>query len=390
VGVKKEMGNSPRYDTRIIYLLLSYIVWGIFWGAWGVLLPAVKTAIGATDKSLGFALIGITMGALPAMLGTGIIVKRFSKWVLFYVLLFFAGSIAAITLVNTPVTLAFVLFFVGASSGMLDVVMNSGVATLESLTDKDYFNYAHAAFPVAVIFTSPTVGYVRQVGVNKNIILLVMAGIIAFVGLINLKLDMKDNKKEEIKEKGLSYSSVVFQKIIILLGAIGLLVHLLENAVEQWSTIYLEQSLMSSPALASLGITGYMAMLFIGRLIAQRITGKYEDKYILTISSVVSVSGFLLVAMGRIPLLVIVGYSIAGLGIAPIIPLIFSMTGKRTSPDKRVKAISSVTIIAYTGYLISPPIVGYISNIFSLNTAWIFLTITSILLVFLIRMIKAV
>ena len=124
------MEKSPRYDTRIIYLLLSYIVWGIFWGAWGVLLPAVKTAIGATDKSLGFALIGITVGALPAMLGTGIIVKRFSKWVLFYVLLFFAGSIAAITLVNTPLTLAFVLFFVGASSGMLVVVMNSGVTTL--------------------------------------------------------------------------------------------------------------------------------------------------------------------------------------------------------------------------------------------------------------------
>ncbi|HMA59442.1 MAG TPA: MFS transporter [Halanaerobiales bacterium] len=383
------MEKSPRYDSRIIYLLLSYIVWGIFWGAWGVLLPAVKTAIGATDKSLGFALIGITVGALPAMLGTGLIIKRFSKWVLFYVLLFFAGSIAAITLVNTPLTLAFVLFFVGASSGMLDVVMNSGVATLESLTDKDYFNYAHAAFPVAVIFTSPTVGYVRQSGVNKNIILLVMAGIIALVGLINLKLDMKDNKKEEIKEKGFGYSSVIFQKIILLLGAIGLLVHLLENAVEQWSTIYLEQSLMSSPALASLGITGYMAMLFMGRLIAQRITGKYEDKYILTISSVISVLGFLLVSMAKIPLLVIIGYSIAGLGIAPIIPLIFSMIGKRTSPEKRVKSISSVTIIAYTGYLISPPIVGYISNIFSLNTAWIFLTFVSILLVFLIRMIKS-
>jgi len=383
------MEKSPRYDSRIIYLLLSYIVWGIFWGAWGVLLPAVKTAIGATDKSLGFALIGITVGALPAMLGTGLIVKRFSKWVLFYVLLFFAGSIAAITLVNTPLTLAFVLFFVGASSGMLDVVMNSGVATLESLTNRDYFNYAHAAFPVAVIFTSPTVGYVRQSGVNKNIILLVMAGIIALVGLINLKLDMKDNKKEEIKEKGFGYSSVIFQKIILLLGAIGLLVHLLENAVEQWSTIYLEQSLMSSPALASLGITGYMAMLFMGRLIAQRITGKYEDKYILTISSVISVLGFLLVSMAKIPLLVIIGYSIAGLGIAPIIPLIFSMIGKRTSPEKRVKSISSVTIIAYTGYLISPPIVGYISNIFSLNTAWIFLTFVSILLVFLIRMIKS-
>ena len=382
------MELEKKYDLRIVYLILSYIVWGIFWGAWGVLLPAVKTAIGATDKSLGFALIGITVGALPAMLGTGFIVKKFSKWSLFYVLLFFSASIAAITLVNTPLTLAFVLFFVGASSGMLDVIMNSGVATLESLTDREYFNYAHAAFPVAVIFTSPTVGYVRQIGIDKNIILLTMAGIIAFVGLLNLKLDMKDDSKKDIKGENVGYGSVIFKKIILLLGTIGLIVHLLENAVEQWSTIYLEQSLMSSPALASLGMTGYMAMLFIGRLIAQKITGKYPDKYILSISSLISVLGFIIVSVAPTPILVIIGYSLAGLGIAPIIPLIFSMTGKSTTPAKRVKAISSVTIIAYTGYLISPPIVGYISNIFSLNTAWIFLTGSAIFLVFLITRLR--
>jgi MFS family permease len=145
---------------------------------------------------------------------------------------------------------------------------------------------------------------------------------------------------------------------------------------------------MSSPALASLGITGYMAMLFFGRLIAQKITGKYPDKYILTISSLISVLGFIIVSIAQTPILVIIGYSLAGLGIAPIIPLIFSMTGKTTTPAKRVKAISSVTIIAYSGYLISPPIVGYISNIFSLNTAWIFLTMTAVLLVFLITRLK--
>lgn len=380
--------QKQTIERQVFYLILSYAVWGVFWGGWGVLLPAVKSATGATDGMLGAALIGISIGALPAMLGTGLLVKRFTKWVLLFGLLFFAVSIAAITIVKTPITLAIVLFFVGSSSGVLDVIMNAGVATLESLTGKRYFNYAHAAFPIAVIITSPTIGVVRQLGVNVNVILLTMSGIILLVGLISLRLKMNYETQTNLENEKKEHSSrkLLFTKAIIVFGFIGLLVHLMENAVEQWSAIYLEQNLLSTPTVASLGLTGYMAMLFLGRIIAQKINAYWSDKKILEVFSIISVVGFILAAVSMNPIFVIMGFTIAGLGIAPIVPIIFSLTGRSTSEDKKVRAISSVTVIAYTGYLVSPPLVGFISTVFNLRTAWFTLTVVGVMLVISIVM----
>lgn len=377
--------------NQIIYLILSYAVWGVFWGGWGVLLPAVKDSTGATDAMLGVALVGISIGALPAMLGTGIFVRRFTKWVLFSGLLFFSLSIAAITFAHSPLTLAIILFFVGSSSGILDVIMNSGVATLESISGKRYFNYAHAAFPVAVIVTSPVVGLARQTGVGIEIILLSMAAIVALIGILslNLQLEGKINDKEEFEETTLIQKKIILTKSILIFGFVGLLVHLMENAVEQWSAIYLEQHLLSNPAIASLGLTGYMAMLFVGRIIAQKVSNIYSDKMVMGLSSFISVLGFLLVAISSKPYYAILGYSLAGMGIAPIVPIIFSLTGKSVASAQRVRAISTVTVIAYSGYLISPPFFGYISSLFGLKSAWLILTLTALFLVFIIYRLPA-
>lgn len=127
---------------------------------------------------------------------------------------------------------------------MLDVIMNSGVATLESLNNKNYFNYEHAAFPVAVIITSPAFGLARQMGISIKLILLIKAAIITFVGFLSLKLKLNYQKESHLENdevKQLKRPKVLlFTKSIIFFGFIGLLVHLMENAVEHWSTIYLE------------------------------------------------------------------------------------------------------------------------------------------------------
>ncbi|MEV6346515.1 hypothetical protein [Actinoplanes sp. NPDC051851] len=95
-------------------------VWGVFWGAWGALLPAVQDRIGGTLGDLGPALVAIPVGAIPAMA--------------------FAGRLAR-----------------GRERGALDVCLNMAVAR----ADRRSFQRVHAAFPVAVVVTAPLVGVVR-------------------------------------------------------------------------------------------------------------------------------------------------------------------------------------------------------------------------------------
>jgi hypothetical protein len=57
--------------------LSAFGAFGIFWGAWAVLLPAIKEQTGASVAELGVALLFVAAAALPPMLATGALIDRF-------------------------------------------------------------------------------------------------------------------------------------------------------------------------------------------------------------------------------------------------------------------------------------------------------------------------
>ena len=62
--------------------LLAFAAFGVFWGAWGVLLPEVKEQTGASVGQLGVVLLCIGLAALPAMVLTGLLCDRFGPRVI--------------------------------------------------------------------------------------------------------------------------------------------------------------------------------------------------------------------------------------------------------------------------------------------------------------------
>ena len=62
------------------------------------------------------------------------------------------------------------------------------------------------------------------------------------------------------------------------------------------------------------------------------------------------------------------GFGLAGFGIANLVPLLFSMAAKRAEGEIE-QATSSVFATGYLGFLIGPPLVGFISSRTTLPTA---------------------
>ena len=52
-------------------LWAAFGVFGMFWGGWGALLPDVQKQVGASDATLGRALLFIALGAIGGMLLAG-------------------------------------------------------------------------------------------------------------------------------------------------------------------------------------------------------------------------------------------------------------------------------------------------------------------------------
>lgn len=68
------------------------------------------------------------------------------------------------------------------------------------------------------------------------------------------------------------------------------------------------------------------------------------------------------------PWAVLVGFAAVGLGFATIVPITFSAAGclPGVSPGQ---AISTVTTVGYLGFLIGPPLIGWVAELTSLRVA---------------------
>ena len=51
--------------------LAAFFAFGLLWGGWAALVPAVQDAVGASKGALGLAFLFVAVGSLPAMLFTG-------------------------------------------------------------------------------------------------------------------------------------------------------------------------------------------------------------------------------------------------------------------------------------------------------------------------------
>jgi MFS family permease len=78
---------------------------------------------------------------------------------------------------------------------------------------------------------------------------------------------------------------------------------------------------------------------------------------LLRASGVISAAGLTLAALAPSPLLVTLGFAVTGIGLANIVPILFSAAGQHggTNPGA---AIAAVSFIGYGGMLIAPSVIG--------------------------------
>lgn len=358
-------------------LVSASAAWGVFWGGWGALLPAIKSRTAAGDGELGLALLGIAAGALPALALAGRLSDRVGAALLPWSLAAFALTLPLPGLARSPEALALSLVALGAASGCVDVALNAGTAALEAATGRRLFNAVHAAFPLAVVGAAPAAGVARSAGAEPPVVLVAMALLVAGAALVAARSGDAGAATVAARPRGASPAAAHgrprprrLPPVLLGLGLAAAAIHLVENAIEQWSAIHLEDTLGAGAVVASLGPAVYFAALFVGRVLAQLRGRRLEGPPLVALAGAAGAAGLALVALARAPTAALAGFALAGLGMAAGIPTLFALAGRRSEPARRGVAISAVTTSAYLGYLASPPLVGAVAGAAGLRAAW--------------------
>jgi MFS family permease len=344
-------------------LLLAFAVFGLFWGAWAALLPAIKARVGLSDGELGLSLAAIAFAALPSMPVAGRLVDRLgAARMLRLSLLAFAVTTPLPALTRSAAVLIPCFVLIGLSTGFLDVVINTATAAWERIEGQRLMAACHGLFSAGTLVGSISTGFARNAGAGPGQVLPVVGVCVVAAAVVQ-----PSYRRPPLPDEAPGKSRLGL--VLLLIGALVSLSFLLEDAMQSWSALHLERDLHARPWVSGLGPGLFAAAMTAGRLGSHVLGKDSRDEVVLATGGSAVAAGALLLAVAPVPVVALIGVALAGAGCSVLAPTLFSAVGSRGAPGREGAALGAVSTLGYVGFLIGPPVIGVLSAATSLPIA---------------------
>lgn len=354
--------------------LAAFAAFGVFWGAWGALLPGIKEQTGATVGEMGFALLFVAGAALPAMLLTGVLLDRVGPALLPVTAALFGAAALLPGLAHSVWQLVPMLVVLGATSGAFDVSINVAASALESDGTSRVMQKAHGFFSGGFLVGSPLAGLARETGAEPLPILVAAAVVVFGSAWLNRGAARLPRPPARTGPR------LRFSPVLIALGLLCAVAFVVESGIEHWSALFLEDVLGASPGLSGLGPAFFAAAMVAGRSLGQTLELRVGEWRLLAGGAIVAAAGLgLASSAGSIPVAVL-GFFVGGAGISVAAPTLFGAAGRGAREEERGSSIASVTTISYLGFLGGPPLIGAASGALGLRGGIATLAVVGIVL----------
>ena len=150
----------------------------------------------------------------------------------------------------------------------------------------------------------------------------------------------------------------------LLIGVLAGMCFASEGAVLDWSAIYMRSELGAATEAAAAGYAGFSATMAIGRFLGDWVRSHLGATLIVRAGACLAIAGMLLGPATGSPILAVIGFAIAGLGLSNVVPVLISAAGNSPNPEI---AIATVATLGYAGLLAAPPLLGFVAHATSLG-----------------------
>lgn len=344
-------------------LLLAFAGFGSFWGAWVAALPDVREQVGVEDGRLGLALGAIAVAALPAMPLAGRLMDRHGadRLVPGSLLLFALAATLPGFATGMPALVA-ALLLVGATTGALDVFLNTATAAWERLEARRLMAAAHGCFSAGLLVASVATGFARDLGAGPRTVLVSTAVVILAIAVTQPGYRQRVEVASSTGRRRLG-------PVLLLLGVMTGLSFLVEDAVQSWSALHLERTFGAPPWVGGLGPGLFAGAMVAGRFAVHAWAGGLRDALVVVGGAAGLGAGLLLLALAPTAPLSLAGMVLAGAGVSVLAPTLFSAVGARSAPGRQGADLAVASAIGYGGFVAGPPLIGFLSSATSLPTA---------------------
>jgi MFS family permease len=377
IAASTRTTSSAIWATRIVFGANG----GMF-GTWVSRIPAVRDRLDADERGLGFALLFLAVGSLIAMpLSSRLITWVGERMVIGVCVAVCLVAYPALGLAPNLVVLGAVLLVIGAGVGVWDVAMNVAGHAVEEQAGRTLMPGFHACWSLGGVVGAGLGALAARTGLSPFAHFAIISGLVAVAAAYAIRrlpnaheapaghiADPSVEGERHVPAK--AGVPVLRDSRLIGLGIMTFCAAWAEGAANDWLALLLTDERDASGAAAAAGFAVFATAMTLGRLAGNKVVNTWGRLRILRIGAVLAAAG--VVVLLTVPVLAVgyVGALLWGLGIAVAFPL--AMTAAGETPDRGPAAIAMVATIAYSGFLVGPPLIGTIAHATGLDGAlWI-------------------
>jgi MFS family permease len=373
---------------------VTFAVAGVMSSAAFSRVPSLRDNVDATPAQLSLALVCVGLGSLLLMPVTGRLTERYSSAAVIrgFGIVCTGGWALAAFAPSVPL-LAVCLLVTGMGTGTWDVAMNIQGHVVEQRQERVLMPKWHAVFSYGAVAGAVIGALFAKLDLSVKVQFPVLSAI-ALTALFWWTRDFVDDhgaapevlpETAELGTTALSLPPDLPARGItateILLGLMVLATALGEGAANDWLGLTLVDTRGLPEAFGALALAGFNLTMGTARLVSGPLLARFGRSPVLRASGLIATAGVLLLCLVDSPVTAAVGAAAWGLGLAVVFPSGMSAAGE--VPGRGARAISVVSTIGYTGFLLGAPLIGQLTRLVPLDRALLVVAGTSLLVVFL-------
>jgi len=351
-----------------IAISAMFFVNGAAIASWVLHIPAVQRKLGLSEGVLGLALLAVALGALSMMLITGPLIARVgSRPVTRVAVLALCAAPPLLLLAPNLALLVGALLLLGAGNGAMDVAMNAQAAALEKRYTTPIMSSFHALWSLGGLVGASVGSALLALGWQPVPHVLLSSSVLIGMSLVvgrDLLPAAVDTETGSAAHAGpmmaVPRGPLLGLGLLAFLGLVG------EGAVADWSAVYLRNRLGTSASVAALGYAAATLLMATGRFLGDGWVRRFGRVTLVRGSATLAAVGLGAALLFGHPLTAIVGFGCVGLGLANLIPVLFSVAGQMPGVSAGT-GIASVATMGYFGFLAGPPLIGFVAEATNLS-----------------------
>ena len=378
--------STPKFNSKQIRLAVTifYFCTGLIFSSWASRIPTIKNALGISEGELGGLLLVMPIGEVATLALVGKMVAMYGSKNVFRIgILGYVLLLLAIPFATSFWSLAAILTCFGICSNSCNIAINTQGVDVEKVYNRSIMSSFHGAWSLAG-FVGALIGLIlMNFGIDTLTHFLIIFVIILVLFFTQQKYLFDYEPSPEDDKKGF----IKPDKTLIQLGIIGFLGMATEGTMFDWSGVYFHEIVQAPEKWTTLGYAAFMITMASGRFVGDKFIERFGKRRVLQVSGVLMGTGLLISVFFPSLVICTMAFMLVGLGVACTVPTVYSVAGQHKTINPGV-ALAMVSSISFLGFLLGPPLIGYIAELFDLRYSYALFAIFGYILAIMVTRIK--